>query len=134
MPYTYGATMSAVKFHKILIIEDDAPIREMYEHKFRAAGHEVKTAADGQVGLAVAAEFLPDIILLDLKMPHVTGAEMLAQLREQQWGQNMRVIVLTNISRAEAPSVLQFLGVDRYIVKAHHTPQQVLDIVEETLN
>lgn len=91
------------------------------------------TASDGQEGLAVTEKFRPDIILLDLRMPRMSGDEMLAHLRSCDWGKDMRVIILTNISKSEAPLVLRFLRVDRYIVKAHHTPAQVLEIAQEVL-
>jgi hypothetical protein len=63
----------------------------------------------------------------------MAGDEMLEKLRQTDWGASIRVIVLTNISRDEAPRSLGLLNVDRYIVKAHHTPQQVLEIVNEVL-
>lgn len=64
----------------------------------------------------------------------MNGDEMLEKLRQTDWGSKIRVIILTNISRDEAPKNLGLLNVDRYIVKAHHTPQQVLDIINEILN
>jgi CheY-like chemotaxis protein len=67
-------------------------------------------------------------------MPEMNGDEMLTRLREREWGGNIRVIVLTNISKDEAPATLRFLNVDRYVVKAHHTPAQVLEIVREVLD
>lgn len=123
--------MSTTK--KIAVIEDEPSICEMYRMKLSANGYEVKTAHDGKEGLELAENFKPDLILLDLMMPIMTGGEMLAKLRETDWGANVRVIILTNISRDEAPKELQFLHVDRYIVKAHHTPAQVLEIVDNIL-
>lgn len=123
--------MSTTK--KIAVIEDEPSICEMYRMKLSANGYEVKTAHDGKEGLELAESFEPDLILLDLMMPIMTGGEMLAKLRETDWGANVRVIILTNISRDEAPKELQFLHVDRYIVKAHHTPAQVLEIVDNIL-
>ncbi|CAN5179374.1 response regulator [soil metagenome] len=118
---------------RIAIIEDDAPIASMYEFKFTQSGYLVRCARDGAEGLKLIKEIKPDLVLLDLKMPVMSGDEMLEKLRNEEWGKSIRVIVLTNISRAEAPSKLRFLNVDRYIVKAHHTPQQVLDIAREVL-
>lgn len=118
---------------KIAVIEDDTPIRELYRAKLELAGYDVKAAATGLEGLALAEEFLPHLLLLDIRMPHMNGDEMLMKLREQEWGADMRVIILTNLSKDEAPSILRFLGVDRYIVKAHHTPQQMVDIIDELL-
>jgi DNA-binding response OmpR family regulator len=118
---------------KIAIVEDEISIAQMYQFKFEQAGHQVKLAYNGSAGLTLIKEFAPDLILLDIKMPHMNGDEMLEKMRAQEWGQDIRVVILTNISRDEAPQVLRFLNVDRYIVKAHHTPQQVLDIVHEIL-
>jgi len=118
---------------KIAVIEDELSICEMYQMKLRNADYEVKSAQNGQDGLILAENFKPQLILLDLKMPIMNGDEMLAKLRQTDWGAKIRVIILTNISRDEAPRNLQFLNVDRYIVKAHYTPSQVLEIVNEIL-
>lgn len=118
---------------KILIVEDEAALQLMYKFKLENSGFTVAIAGNGQDGLRQAEHFLPDLILLDLRMPIMTGDEMLAKLRQTEWGADMRVIVLTNISRQEAPAPLQFLNVDRYVVKAHSTPAQVVDIIHEVL-
>jgi DNA-binding response OmpR family regulator len=119
---------------KIAVIEDEPSICEMYRMKLSSSGYEVKVAHNGQEGLKLLEEFKPQLILLDLRMPVMNGDEMLAKLRETEWGADIRVIVLTNISRDEAPRNLQFLSIDRYIVKAHHTPAQVVEIVKNILN
>ena len=118
---------------KVLIVEDDASIRRLYETKLTMEGFDVRTAINGEDGLAQAEAFAPDVILLDLRMPVMSGDEMLMKLRSEEWGASIQVIILTNISRSEAPSSLRFLGVDRYVVKAHYTPAQVVEIVREVL-
>lgn len=118
---------------RVLIVEDEATIASMYRFKLEREGFIVQCAYNGEEGLSSAQLFNPQLILLDLKMPNLTGDKMLEQLRAQDWGKNMRVIILTNISRDEAPSNLQFLNVDRYIVKAHYTPAQVVDVVVDVL-
>lgn len=120
--------------HKILIVEDDPAIRSMYEIKLQGQGYEVQTADNGQKGLELSKSFLPDLILLDILLPNMDGDEMLQKLRETQWGASIRVIILTNISKSEAPASLRLLHVDRYVVKAHHTPTQVAEIVREVLS
>ena len=101
--------------------------------KLEREGFDVVVASNGEEGLKVVEDSKPDIILLDLMMPIMGGAEMLAHLRSVAWGSSIRVVVLTNISKDEAPQALRFLHVDRYIVKAHHTPGQVISIVHEIL-
>lgn len=118
---------------KALIVEDDHDLQYLYQLKLEHEGFTVALAENGVVGLEKAEHFKPDVILLDLMMPVMSGAEMLAILRAQTWGGDARVIILTNISRDEAPAALRFLHVDRYVVKAHHTPAQVIDIVHEVL-
>lgn len=118
---------------KVLVVEDDTAIRNLYHAKLGKEGYETRVACNGLEGLHAAKEFHPHIILLDLRMPVMSGDEMLHKLRETDWGSDMRVIILTNISKTEAPLSLRFLHVDRYIVKVHHTPSQVVDIVREVL-
>ncbi len=119
---------------KTLIVEDEVSIAHMYQFKLKQSGYDVVVAYNGQTGLDEAAKFKPDLILLDLRMPIMSGDEMLEELRKTDWGSSIRVIILTNISKDEAPAKLRFLNVDRYIVKAHHTPSQVVRIVEEVLS
>jgi DNA-binding response OmpR family regulator len=119
---------------KIAIIEDDHAIATMYKFKLENTGFQVKNAHDGQAGLELVEAFAPHLVLLDLRMPVMSGDVMLEKMRATDWGSQPRVIVLTNISRDEAPSRLRLLNVDRYIVKAHHTPQQIVAVVQETLH
>lgn len=118
---------------QILIVEDNIALADLYSYKLQHEGFTVRVAHNGEMGLEVADAFRPDLILLDLRMPVMSGDEMLAQLRQTDWGAGIRIIVLTNISKDEAPGTLRFLNVDRYIVKAHHTPAQIVGVVREVL-
>lgn len=117
----------------IAVIEDEPAICEMYRFKLEQAGFRAVIARDGQEGLAVCKKEKPILILLDLLMPITSGDKMLVKLRATDLGSKVKVIVLTNLSKDEAPPVLRLLHVDRYIVKAHYTPRQVVDIVKEVL-
>ncbi len=119
---------------KIAVIEDNISIQELYVFKLKLEGFDVRTANDGEAGLTMIKEFMPNLILLDIMMPIKNGEDMLEDLRKFDWAKDIKVIILTNISKDEAPSKLRLLNVDRYIVKAHYTPQQVIDIVREVLS
>ncbi|HSX23523.1 MAG TPA: response regulator [Candidatus Saccharimonadales bacterium] len=118
---------------KIAIIEDDQAISQMYRIKFEAENYEVETAENGKLGLGLAEKMKPDIILLDLMMPEMTGDEMLEKMRKTAWGKDIRVIILTNMGEQEAPPSLKELGVKRFIVKAEMTPRQVAEMVKKEL-
>lgn len=118
---------------KIAIIEDDVAIVQMYRMKFEAEGYEVATANDGKLGLELIETFQPSIILLDLMMPVMGGADMLEKLRKQEWGKDIKVIVLTNVGESEAPSKIKKLDISGFIVKAEMTPKQVADQVKKVL-
>jgi DNA-binding response OmpR family regulator len=119
--------------YKIAVIEDDQAIQLMYKLKLEREGFEVAAASNGRKGLELTEQFRPNLILLDLMMPEMGGADMLARLREKDWAGDIRVVILTNLGKTEAPQSLRFLHVDRYVVKAHHTPSQVVDMVREIL-
>ncbi len=118
---------------KIVLIEDDDAIRMMYKYKLHKSGFQVFEASDGIEGLKVIHKNKPHLILLDLKMPRMSGDEMLRILRQTIFGAGIRVIVLTNVSKDEASQSLRLLNVDRYIVKVQHTPAQVIDVIYSTL-
>lgn len=119
---------------KIAIIEDDPVINQMYRMKFEADGFEVELADNGNRGVALVETFKPDIILLDLQMPQMSGAEALAEIRKHDWGKHIPVIILTNMGEEESPKSLKALGIHSYIVKADLTPSQVVNRVKEALS
>ena len=118
---------------KIAIIEDDQAISQMYRLKFETEGYQVETASNGKLGLELAENMRPDIILLDLMMPEMNGDEMLEKLRATSWGKHTKVIILTNMGEQEAPESVKHLDVRRFIVKAEMTPRQVAEMVKAEL-
>lgn len=118
---------------KIAIIEDDQAISQMYRIKFEAENYEVETAENGKLGFALAEEMRPDVMLLDIMMPEMDGAEMLEKMRQTDWGAKIKVIVLTNMGEQEAPDIIKALNVKRFIVKAEMTPRQVAEMVKAEL-
>lgn len=118
---------------KIAIIEDDQAISQMYRIKFEAEGFTVETAENGKLGLQLIESMRPDIVLLDLMMPVMTGEEMLAKLRATSWGKDVKVIILTNKGEQEIPPEVKDLGVTSLILKANMTPRQVAELVKSKL-
>lgn len=118
---------------KIAIIEDDAAIHQMYRMKFETEGFDVQLASDGESGVELIKKFHPDIALLDLQMPEVSGLEALREIRAQSWGKDLPVIILTNLGEEESPDELKDLGISGYIVKADLTPRQVVARVKSVL-
>lgn len=118
---------------KIAIIEDDQAISQMYRFKFEAEGYKVETAENGKLGLELVEKLKPDIILLDLMMPLMTGDEMLEHLRATPWGKKVKVIILTNMGEQEIPAKVKELGVEGVIMKADMTPRQVAETVKKHL-
>lgn len=115
---------------KIAIIEDDIAIAQMYRMKFEAEGYEVEVAYNGKLGLGLAEFMKPDVILLDLMMPEMTGDEVLKQLRTKPWGKKIKVVILTNMGEQEVPEIVKTLDVSAYIVKAEMTPRQVFELIK----
>jgi DNA-binding response OmpR family regulator len=118
---------------KIAIIEDDPAISQMYRFKFEAEGFQVETAENGRLGLELAEKMKPDVMLLDLMMPEMTGDEMLEKLRATDWGAPIKVIILTNVGEQEIPDKIRQLGVSGVILKANMTPRQVAELVKKQL-
>ena len=118
---------------KIAIIEDDATISQMYRMKFEVDGFDVRLASNGTIGVALVESFRPDVILLDIQMPEMDGAEALRRIRSHAWGKTIPVIVLTNLGEEEAPREMRSLGIQGYIVKANLTPRQVVAQVKSVI-
>lgn len=118
---------------KIAIIEDDPVISQMYRMKFEADGFDVQLANNGKKGIALVEAMEPDMILMDLQMPEMGGAEALTTIRKSEWGKTTPVIILTNLGEEEAPKGIRNLGIHSYIVKAELTPRQVVQRVKEAL-
>jgi DNA-binding response OmpR family regulator len=118
---------------KVAIIEDDQAISQMYRFKFEADGFTVETAENGKLGLSLAETMKPDVILLDLMMPEMTGGEMLEKLRQTDWGTDIKVIILTNMGEQEIPPRVKELDVSGIVLKADMTPSQVAEMVKKLL-
>ncbi len=118
---------------KILIVEDEEDIREAISEAVTSAGYEVKTAENGQVGLDTAFEWKPDLILLDLVMPLIDGHEVLRVLREDEWGETVKVIVLTAMDRPFNVAMANMGNVEDYIIKGQKTLEEIVEKINQVL-
>lgn len=119
---------------KILIVEDDNHLREIYELRMQAAGHEVVSAADGEEALKVAIKEKPDLVISDVMMPKISGFDMLDILRTTEETKNAKIIMMTALSQAEDKQRAENLGADRYLVKSQVTLDDVAQVTEEVLS
>jgi CheY-like chemotaxis protein len=118
----------------VAIVEDDPPIAQMYRIKLELAGYSVEIAADGESGLAMVKKDKPDLILLDIMMPHMNGDEVLKKLRSDPELSDIPVVILTNIANEELQKKIERLGVAGYIQKSDYTPREVLAVVDELMH
>jgi CheY-like chemotaxis protein len=118
---------------KLLIVEDDKDIRFLYSAKLRTSGYAVTEAENGLEGLEVCRELLPDLVLVDLSMPVMNGLELIKELRQDTKFAKLRIVVLTNLSKTEAPHELRYLNIETYILKVHTTPTQLAQLVNGIL-
>ncbi len=118
---------------KILIIEDDQVILDMYSVKFKESNYNVFTASLGLDGLKIAKKEKPEIILLDVMMPQMDGYTVLRKLKEDKSTKNIPVILLTNLAQSEDREKGKKLGALDYLVKANFTPSQIEEKVSQVL-
>lgn len=120
--------MSVKPAYDILIVEDEKPLREALAFKFKAERLSVATAKNGKEGLEIALQHHPKIILLDIIMPIMNGLDMLKNLRNDEWGKNASVILLTNAGSNNEIEQAIGKGVYDYIIK---TDWQIEDVVHK---
>ncbi|MBI3115228.1 MAG: response regulator [Candidatus Kerfeldbacteria bacterium] len=118
---------------RVLIVEDEQMLAEMYATKFSMEGYTAETANDGQAGLEAAKRATPDIILLDIIMPKLDGFSTLQQLKADPALKNVPVVLLTNLGQDDDIKKGKQLGADDYFVKANHSPQEVVEKVRTIL-
>lgn len=117
----------------VLLVEDNDFIRNMYQLKLAKSDIEVIEAVDGAMALQKIKEHQPDVVLLDLMMPNVSGIEVLKELKKQGLTPKLPVVVLTNVMDQQTIDEAKNLGAKDYIVKTDLTPSQVLDKIKPFL-
>ncbi len=118
---------------KVMVVEDDAALREIYSIRVAAEGYEVVTAGDGEEALAVAVREKPDLILSDVMMPKISGFDMLDILRSTPETANIKVVMMTALSSDDQRARGERLGADRYLVKSQVGIEDVVNTIHEVL-
>ncbi len=121
--------MAEERKHKILLVEDDESLASVYVERFEAEGFEVKHVANGEDALTSAIEFKPELILLDVMMPKISGFDVLDILRNTPETANVHIVMLTALSQEKDKEKAKQLGVDDYLVKSQVVIADVVDRV-----
>jgi len=118
---------------KIMVVEDDNSLKEIYSIRLTAEGYEVVSAADGEEALAVAVREKPDLILSDVMMPKISGFDMLDILRQTPETKNIKVIMMTALSSDDQRARGESLGADKYLVKSQVGIEDVINAIHEVI-
>ena len=118
---------------KILIVEDEIDLNEAYQMILRREGYEVLAAFDGSDALAITQDVTPDLILLDLRMPKVSGIEFLRSYKAHEKHPHVKIIVFSNLDTQKEIDEAYGLGASRYMLKAWASPKELAELVRETL-
>jgi len=119
---------------KILIVEDEEFLSDMYKIKFEQAGYTTIVAGDGLEGFELAKKEQPDLVLLDLILPKLDGFKVLAKLREESSTKKIKVFILSNLGQSDEVNKGMETGADGYFIKANLTPSQLLEKVDAIFN
>ena len=118
---------------KIVIVEDDVNLAEIYKTRLELIGYTCFIAYNGITGLYFIQKEIPDLVLLDLMVPDISGGEILQRMRAGSWGKDIPVYVISNLNESEAPKDLRTLGIVGYSVKANLSNDQIDQIVNNIL-
>jgi len=119
--------------NKVLIVEDDVFLLNMYAEKFTLENYQVFAAEEGKKGVKLALKEKPDIILLDIILPGMNGFDVLKAIKEDESTRHIPVILLTNLSQRDDINKGLELGAVDYLIKAHFMPSEVVEKVKNIL-
>lgn len=118
---------------KILIIEDEKLLREMYQKKFSQEGFDVFAASCEKQAFEVLEKTTPDLILLDILLPRGNGIEILERLKSSRLTKNIKVIAFSNLDDQRTKQRAQELGAEKYLIKTSYTPREIIKEIKQIL-
>jgi two-component system, OmpR family, alkaline phosphatase synthesis response regulator PhoP len=123
--------LHGLKKLKVLIIEDEPMLQDAYRHVLTYKGYAVSSASDGIEGLAMLAKHKPDVILLDVLMPHLDGRDFLKQADIKRTHPKTSVIACSNLSDQKTADFMLEHGADKVVLKSDLSPTQLVELIEE---
>lgn len=118
---------------KILLVEDDSFLIDIYSTKLKESGFSVEVASEGDEAVRRVKEDIFDLVLLDIVMPKLDGWEILRQIKAESKLKELKVIIISNLSQKEEVEKGMNLGAEKYLIKAHYTPSEVVKEIKEVL-
>ncbi len=118
----------------LLLVEDDSHIRTAYAYALTRAGYEVVEAGDGAQAAAFIEQSHPDVVILDMLMPGMSGLDFLRSTKAAKRFPDTKIIAFSNIDTPRVIKEAKELGVKRYVIKVDTTPRGMVDLVEEVVN
>jgi DNA-binding response OmpR family regulator len=118
---------------KIVIVEDNEPIAQIYQTRLEMLGYACYVATDGITALYLIRTEKPQLVLLDLMVPNIAGDEILKRMRSSDWGKDIPVFIISNLSESDAPAGLRELNIVGYVVKANLAGDDLDRIVNSIL-
>ena len=117
----------------ILLIEDDPVVIQSIIYTLEKAGYKVENTVSGTLGMNVALKNHPELIICDLILPDMNGAQAIARIRQDSWGKDAKIIVLTNLEEEQMKVKLAPLNVERYLLKVDNSLAKITQVVNEIL-
>lgn len=118
---------------KIIIVEDNTALAEIYKTRLEMLGYTCFIAYNGITALYFIQQEIPDLVLLDIMIPDISGDKVLETMRHTSWGKDIKVLVISNLNETEAPGDMRKLGIVGYQVKANMSLDQIDQLVIEAL-
>ncbi len=121
------------KSQKIVIVEDNISLADIYKTRLEILGYQCFTAYDGIAALNIIEREIPNLVLLDLMVPKIAGDQILETMRKSEWGRHIPVFIISNLNEEDAPAGLRDMGIEGYAVKANISDNQLDELVDNIL-
>lgn len=119
---------------KVVIVEDNTALAEIYSTRLSIIGYKCVVAQDGEDALALIEKERPALVLLDVMIPKLSGDQVLAAMRQSEWGKDIKVLIISNLNEADAPAGIRANGIEGYAVKANLEDDELDQLVNNILN